>query len=534
MRIVSKLNGIWDFGWFGDVEPSFPLDCKEVMPVPGCFDLVEPYCGKRGHAAYKRMVRAGGNVRLHVDGIGIRGVWHWDGKTIGECKSAYMPEEFFFDAGAEGEHELALLLDNYHSDYFRSNFDFYGYGGIYGDVTLERVPPNPIRRVLVSTEDYKTGLVRVRADIAEYKGAVEVSFDGRPCATFDVSDGALDVLLNVPDHRLWSCDEPNLHRIALKTADDEWECDFGIREVRAEGRRILLNGKPIRLLGYNRHESHPEVGAATSPQLMAADLRMLKEQGGNFIRGSHYPQRKPFLELCDKMGVLVWEETLGWGITPPLLHSEEYLEFQKEEVRKLTLSSFNHPCVIIRAFLNEPASELKETRKVIKTLYDEIRSIDEHCLISFATYKYEKDVCTDLVDVVSMNPYPGWYDSTYDNISTIGRVKPVLQKLSDDMPKDRPLLITEIGSEAIYGFRDPLKTRWSEEYQAEQLTEAVKVILDGDDFAGISIWQFADTRSFVNGPEIYGRARGFNNKGVLDEYRRPKLAWYLLKTLFKP
>ncbi len=104
-----------------------------------------------------------------------------------------------------------------------------------------------------------------------------------------------------------------------------------------------------------------------------------------------------------------------------------------------------------------------------------------------------------------------------------------MRKLSAELPQDKPFLITEIGCKALYGFRDPLKTRWSEEYQAQVPSEGCDYVLNDDNCAGLAIWQFADTRSYVNGPDIYGRTRGFNNKGVLDEYRRPKLAWYALK-----
>ena len=137
----------------------------------------------------------------------------------------------------------------------------------------------------------------------------------------------------------------------------------------------------------------------------------------------------------------------------------------------------------------------------------------------------------DIVDIVAMNPYPGWYDSKWGCINTNDKVKPRLQELSDAMPKDKPFLITEIGAEALLGFRDPLKTYWSEEYQAELLSECVEYALEHDDCAGISIWHFADTRSYVSGPHIFGRARGFNNKGILDEYRRPKLAWNAVTAL---
>ncbi len=524
------LNGIWDFFYSGLEEPEFPLDFSEVMPVPGCFDLMEPYCGKRGYAVYRCFVHTAGKVRLFIDGLGISARILWDRKCIGECKYAYMPEEFIFDAGDEGRHELVIVIDNRYNEAFHPNFDFYGYGGIYGDVFIERISVDSITEVLISTEDYTTGTVRVRAEAANgYSGPVSLSFDSGAETVCRFEQGKLDCRLEVPGFRLWNTDVPNLHQLTLRTATDERTEIFGIRKFHTEGRRIFLNGKPLKLFGYNRHESHPAFGAASPVQQMAIDLRLLKDQGGNFIRGSHYPQRRSFLELCDRMGILVWEETLGWGNKPPELHSPEFLASQREQAEKMTRAGFNHPCIMFRGFLNENDCTLEETRSVIQALYDGIRAIDEHCLISFSSNKYEKDVCTDLVDVVSMNPYPGWYDSSFDNISTVDRVQTRLRKLSDALPKDKPFLITEIGCEALYGFRDPLKTRWTEEYQAQVLTEVCDYVFSGDDCAGVAIWQFTDTRSYVNGPGIYARARGFNNKGVLDEYRRPKLAWYALK-----
>ena len=86
---------------------------------------------------------------------------------------------------------------------------------------------------------------------------------------------------------------------------------FGIREIRTENARILLNGKPIYLKGFNRHESAPISGAATTLQEMLVDLQHLKSLHVNFIRGCHYPQSQTFLQLCDQMGFLVWEESLG-------------------------------------------------------------------------------------------------------------------------------------------------------------------------------------------------------------------------------
>jgi beta-glucuronidase len=367
----------------------------------------------------------------------------------------------------------------------------------------------------------------------EFSGEAEISFDTGYSLKSEFKRGKLETELTLPSFKLWSPDSPNLHTIKIAINTDEHTETFGIREFKAEGRKLLLNGKSVKLYGVNRHESHPTFGAAMPPQLIAYDLRMLKNAGFNFIRGSHYPQRKTFLNLCDKMGFFVWEETLGWDVKGPKLHSEKFLRDQMEEAEKLTYRSFNHPCIVIRGFLNENESEKQETRELIRQLRDKIRSIDKHCLISYSSNRYEKDVCTDIPDVVGMNPYPGWYDSCYEELSGIGNIKRVLHELSENLPKDKPYLITEIGAEALYGFRDPLRARWSEEYQAELLEECCNYALGEDECAGISIWHFADTRSYVNGPNIYGRARGFNNKGILDEFRRPKSSWSALKKLVK-
>jgi len=534
MRTTQVLNGVWEFSFCGAEKPVPPFETREFTAVPGCFDLMEPHCGKRGYAVVKRKVFAGGLVELFIDGLGIKGEIFWDGVSVGSAPYAYMPESFVFDAGEKKSHELAVVLDNRFCEDFDPCFDFYGYGGIYGDVTLTLLPATHIERVLISTEDYKKGTIRVRASVSGgFSGEARMVFDTGFEKTVRMENGRYDGTFSLPDFRLWSVEEPSLHTLDFSIPGDEVVESFGIREFRTEGRHILLNGKPVKLLGFNRHESHPETGAAMPVQLIASDLRLLKANGFNFVRGSHYPQRAALLELCDKMGILVWEETIGWGVRPPLLHDEKFLSRQLEQVERLTLRNFNHPCIVIKAFLNENRCEFEETRRVIRSLYDRIRSVDEHALISFASNRYEEDVTTDIVDVVSMNPYPGWYDSTPETISTTDRVKPRLQELSDFLPKDKPFLISEIGAEALLGFRDPLKTYWSEEYQAELLCECFDYVLDHDDCAGVAVWHFADTRSYVCGNQIYGRARGFNNKGILDEYRRPKLAWTAVTALLR-
>ena len=177
MRQKMTLDGVWDFGWFGEEKPAFPITCTEVTAVPGCFDVMEPHCGKRGWSVYRTTVEIGGKVKLAIDGLGLYGEIYWDEQPIGVCKYAYMPEELWFDAGEEGLHTLTVVLDNRHNDVFEPFFDFYGYGGIYGSVTIERVPEMAVKYLLISTEDVESGRVRVRAEAPGYSGKAWFCFD---------------------------------------------------------------------------------------------------------------------------------------------------------------------------------------------------------------------------------------------------------------------------------------------------------------------------------------------------------------------
>ena len=163
MRNKITLDGIWDFKWCGDTAPVFPIAYDDFTAVPGCFDLCEPYCGKRGYAVYRRFVKIGGRVKLTIDGLGVEGVVYWDGRVIGECKYAYMPEDFYFDAGSDARHELTIVINNRHNEVFHPNFDFYAYGGIYGSVTIENVPEFAVTELLISTEDFTAGRIKARA-----------------------------------------------------------------------------------------------------------------------------------------------------------------------------------------------------------------------------------------------------------------------------------------------------------------------------------------------------------------------------------
>jgi beta-glucuronidase len=154
-------------------------------------------------------------------------------------------------------------------------------------------------------DDLATGKITVAVTLSGSVSEVTTSIDGGAAASHPVSESKFILELTVPNPVPWSPDSPHLHTLAIATDEDDLIVRFGLRTIRTEGREILLNDRPIKLLGYNRHEFHPDTGSSVSPAQHLTDIHHLKSLGCNFVRGSHYPQDQRFLDLCDEHGLLV-------------------------------------------------------------------------------------------------------------------------------------------------------------------------------------------------------------------------------------
>ena len=525
MAKKESLDSWWDFK-FSETEldpAAIIFDSKQA--VPGCFDADGEYRYRRGVGYYRRPVNCGGRVRLTIGALGLRGKVYWDAKLLGTTPRAYSRESWTFDAGAEDKHELLIAVDNRYderpSSLFRRDYDFYGYGGIYRSVTLERLPENFIESVQVIPESLTEGTVRINVETAS--APLKVAFDGGAWTEYTP-------VLRVPEFKLWSPTQPHLHRVTIDNGSDRVEVKFGLRQVSVIDGRFCLNGKPLKLFGFNRHDAYPGLGAAVPPEKLREDLRLIKEAGFNIIRGSHYPQSEEMLELCDQFGLLVWEESLGWGNPAEALTDPVFIAEQCEQTRMMVRKSINHPSVVIWGFLNEAETKDVRARQLVASLVEAIRAEDDSRLIAYATMFREKDVCMDLADIAAYNTYPAWGNPVKMFFDPAEEEKD-LAFLESVTPSEKPFIISEIGAGALLGTHS--RRRWSEEFQAELLACVFDYVRKNPRCSGVMVWQFCDTE-IDNNIRVFERPRGFNNKGVLDEYRRPKLAWTKLKELLKP
>ncbi len=552
-RRTVELDGLWDFSFLGDDINLDLIDVSRIaynsrMPVPSAFDAFPAYAGKRGTAAYRTRVdiTAGKRGVVQFQSVGMYCQVYVDGKLARTHHPAYVP--FTCDIPSDPcqkSREIVVIVDNRY-DPMRAPlqekfFDFYNYGGIMRGVTAFELPECHIEHCHVTPGDITRGAVSVRVTFggktpprvnlsATIDGVHRVEFPGSP-----IVNGAVRLAVTIPNPTLWSPESPALHTMTLETEDDDMIVRFGLREVKAEKGRILLNGKPVKLLGVCRHEAHPQFGPALPDQQLVADIQILKDLGCNFVRGAHYPQDQRFLDLCDEAGILFFEEALGWGQNKSHFTTPRFVEAQLAQTRAMVTTSFNHPCVIMWGFLNEGESDVEEARTCYESLIRLIRELDPSRLVTYASFKRRTDLFLAQVDVVCYNTYPGWYNAEDDE----NPLAQILPKIRSDVAflrsrqdlKDKPFILSEIGGAAIYGWHDAMNGFWTEEYQAELLESVCREVVGNDDISGVSIWQFFDCRTFKCGRALR-RARAFNNKGILDEYRRPKQAYHSVKRIF--
>ena len=528
------LSGLWEFAFLP--APAMDADVSKIQfdsfaPVPGCFDLLPDYFLKRGSGVYRRQVEFGGPAELTCEGLGIRGKIYWDKQLIGEAKAAFACDTFRFDAGAEGTHELIIAVNNEFDDsnssLFHRNYDFYAHGGIYRKVTLSAAEDFYAEELKIIPQDITTGDVEISLKLCGNTAnctAAEILFDRQGEAQIlPLADGQGKGIFRVPSPRLWSPETPELHTAEIRINGQTFTRTFGLRKIEVIDGKLFLNGKPLKLIGVNRHDTHPDFGYAVPFSIRCQDIHLLKKMGANCIRGCHYPQSEEFLDLCDRTGMLVWEESLAWGNNIDALTDPGFQEGQQRETRKMSLKSVNHPCVILWGFLNEAETQYDSARELVRSLSSILREADPTRLVTFGSNKLVEDRCLDFVDVISFNTYPAWYGEDQDQFFEDKNITTELRRLEEfaNKPENRnkALLISEIGAEALPGLHGG--QRWSEEYQADLQECVVRYVLASERYSGALLWQFCDSRTYI-GNTAQMRAGGFNHKGLVDRHRNPK------------
>lgn len=533
---------LWDFVALEGEHSGKHLD----VLVPSCWETYPGYENYRGTAEYTTTFYGGGNIRLEFKGVSHKAWVSVDGKEVVNHYNAYTPFEVLLKDLEEGEHRLTVKVDNsFRTEYAlnRPN-DYMSYGGINRAVVLEEVADVYLKRIHVTPlkkydggwtakiEIFAENLTKEEKEVTLSLCLHKTKMEWSEVRVQSGEDKILDTEIDFSEVESWMPDSPVLYEIEAQIMSDGRIIDdlidrVGFRTISVKGNRILMNGKPLRIKGVCRHEDHPQYGCALPASAMIYDLNLVRDIGGNAIRTAHYPNDEYFLDLCDEMGFLVWEEHHLRGGGEEMMRNPYFEVYAEQVIEEMIIMHYNHPSIYIWGIMNEAASETEFGRTCYEKQYALIRKLDRSRPCSSASCKYEQDICLDIPDVVSWNMYPYWYEG-----ETAAGMIDRLYKWTQGEGKGtgKPFLVTEIGAGAIYGFRSPDHDKWTEEYQAEVLEKQLTEVMSYEACMGLYIWQFCDIR--VNREWFEKRPRTRNNKGIVDEFRRRKLAYDVVKRLF--
>jgi beta-glucuronidase len=412
--------------------------------------------------------------------------------------------------------------------------DWFNYGGLTRDVSLVTVPSAFI-------DDYDLHLAHGPSfdpHNTEITGYVHVlNAPAGTVVTVDIPEAAVNrtaitdaegnARLTVKAARLtlWSPDNPKLYKVTLASGDDRLTDDIGFRDIRVDGTRILLNGKPIFLQGANMHAEAPiRGGRANTDRDVSTIFAYLKEMHANFVRLVHYPHDERMARAADRAGILVWSEIPNWqqiSFDKPEVYAKDVLML-KEMIRR----DRNKASVILWSVSNETPNNPARTR-FLTDLASEARKLDSTRLITSAIIgprpngaeMINNDPLCDALDVIGQNEYIGWYEMTPEDADAIHWAFP-----------QKPVIMSEFGAEAKSGNHGAVNQRWTEEQQVYVFQHQFVMLSKVPQLRGVTPWVLMDFRSPTrNIPKLQD---GYNRKGLISEDGKKKQAFALFEKAY--
>ncbi|MFY9263283.1 MAG: beta-glucuronidase [Actinomycetaceae bacterium] len=568
-RHQTVLDGVWDFkvdtnndgiekGWYKDklVDPI-------RMPVPASYNDITVDLDVHDHVGYvwyQRKVYAPkyGDDRLilrfgSVTHIGI--VWV-NGVEVARHKGGYLPfEADITDQVAPGEEfTVTVAVDNRlgwqsvppgrvwqdldGKDQQQYWHDFYNYAGIHRSVRLYTRPAVHVQDVTIVTDiDGADGVVKydVVADGAQNVSVRVLDQDGNEVAKADGAEGEI----RVKDATLWQPGAGYLYTLEITADDDVYPQRFGIRTVEIKGYEFLINGKPFYFRGYGRHEDNAVRGKQHDNVMMVHDFELMKWQGANSFRTSHYPYSEEVMDYADEQGFVVIDETpavgMNTGLGGGIFGDQGFVTFSEDtlndatqaehakEIRDLIARDKNHPCVVIWAIANEPETHTDGSHDYFKPLVQVARDADPTRPVGYVNVMLsppEKEKITQYFDVIMLNRYYGWYVNTGHLADAEKNLRNEINGWLEKFP-NRPIIFTEYGPDAMPGLKDHFRRPWSEEFQVDMLAMFHKVFDEFDEVVGEQMWNFADFQTVPGIMRVGG-----NKKGMFTRDRLPKEVAY--------
>ena len=576
VRNKLDLSGIWDFkcdpdlageanGWANGLTGARP------MAVPGSWnEQYEDLFGYLDLAWYVKKVYVpscwrGQRVFVRVGSAVYLSTVYLNGVKIGTHEGGHLPFAFeITDKIKWGEENIiAISVENElkpnrvpsgnmpGSDMSmfmstpKTTYDFYPFAGIHRPVVLYSVPQTYIEDVTAVTTIEPEAQVKVTVKLnaaVSGKGSVQLKGDHTAIeAGLTFANGVAEATLTVPGAHLWSDKDPYLYDLTVASEDDSYSLKVGIRTIAVDGGKVLLNGQPVKLNGFGRHEDFIASGKGLNLPLVVKDYQLMRWTGANSYRTSHYPYSEEEMQVADREGFLIIDEIPAVSLQmADEANAPERLRMCLQQIEEMIARDKNHPAVVMWCVANEPMpkgfavgamgesnlsmEEVNVPGKVfLETEIARARELDPTRLVTIVTVMGGPQTWMEQCDVVCMNRYWGWY-------TLGGQLDIARQKLAEELDQvwkrwGKPIIMTEFGADTVPGFHGHPNVMWTEEYQADYIRFHLEVADAREFVAGMQVWNFADFAAV----QSLMRVGGINHKGIFTRIRTPKMAAYVLR-----
>ncbi len=574
--------------WRGD-NASDNVDWTPVT-LPHCFnarDAVDPdmpyYEGPGWYRTRLTLTNPfpNGRTLLHFDGAGQKAKVFVGLDKVGEHVGGYdgwdvditdAARDVLTNSWSKGVVPVAVLCDNSRdAESIPSDLsDFTRYGGLYRHVSLIYVPVISLERVHIKPMLMPDGKASVTIQSRFYnptavKDKVELTVKvsdpgGKVIYTSTQTNfpwvgikELADFTINNP--QLWSPKMPALYDyvVTLKTSHGEQQIEehFGLRSFEwVEHGPFKLNGERLLLRGTQYHEDHAGVGAAVPDEVVRQTFQKIKDMGANFVRLGHYQQSPQVLELCDELGLLVWEE-IPWcrgGIG-----GARYQQECRDLLTAMIDQHFNHPSVILWGLGNEngwpgdfETFDTNSVRSLMVQLNDRAHQLDP----SRKTCIRYCDFCKDVPDVYSSSIWAGWYSGQYPEyrVSLEREIKSTPHffhaewggdshagRFAEEPEKFLHKVATGKGTAELDGAYKPRGGSaraakdgdWSESYICNLFDWYLKEQEQMTNLTGTAQWIFKDFATPLRPENPVPRV---NQKGLLERDGTPKEGYYIFQS----
>jgi beta-glucuronidase len=520
---------------------EYDFDTSGHLNVPGDWNTQrESLFFYEGSVWYKRSFDyakgAKKRVFVHFGAANYIANVYLNGEELGTHRGGFTPFDFEITDRVRGEGNFLIVRVNNargKAEVPTVNTDWWNYGGITRAVTLVEVPETLIQDYEVQLEKGSTkqikGWVQLNGTQLRQNVTIRIPEAGEN-KTFQTDAAGRAEFSFGADLMLWTPENPKLYTVEISSESDKITDHIGFRSIAVRGTELLLNGQAIFLRGINIHEEAPlRPGRAWSEDDARVLLSWAKELGCNFVRLAHYPHNEAMLRMADQMGVLVWEEVpVYWTIQ---WENPDTLQNAENQLKELITRDHNRAALIIYSVANEtPINEARNN--FLGQLIQQAHRSDPTRLVSAALQASEtqdenglhiriNDPIANELDVMGNNEYIGWYAHKIAD----------LDRTDWSSQYNKPLIMSEWGGDALFGYHGDAQTRFTEEFQENLYEHQVAMLKRISFLRGTTPWILKDFRSprrTLPGMEDY-----FNRKGLVSDRGEKKKAFFVLQKYYR-